>query len=83
MGVTPGADENGDPAITLDEDVVLHKCYRNPLEVLVCAHALGFGIYGKKIVQMLENEERKEAGERQDNAEERVNEEQKQRPENE
>jgi superfamily I DNA and RNA helicase len=52
-----GSDENGEPSITLDEDVVLHKCYRNPLEILVCAHALGFGIYGKKIVQMLENEE--------------------------
>jgi superfamily I DNA and RNA helicase len=39
------------------EDVVLHKCYRNPREVLVCAHALGFGIYGNRIVQMLENKE--------------------------
>ena len=38
-------------------DVVLHKCYRNPREVLVCAHALGFGIYGHRIVQMLENKE--------------------------
>ncbi|EYD75293.1 hypothetical protein Rumeso_03143 [Rubellimicrobium mesophilum DSM 19309] len=40
----------------LEEDVVLKKCYRNPREVLVCAHAIGFGIYGDKIVQMLENE---------------------------
>lgn len=36
-------------------DLVLHRCYRNPLEVLVTAHALGFAIYGKKPVQMLEN----------------------------
>lgn len=49
-----GTDENGNPLVELDLDTVLHKCYRNPREVLVCAHALGFGIYGK-IVQMLEN----------------------------
>jgi superfamily I DNA and RNA helicase len=36
---------------------VLHKCYRNPREVLVCAHAVGFGIYSPSIVQMLENRE--------------------------
>jgi superfamily I DNA and RNA helicase len=40
----------------LNLDTVLYKCYRNPREVLVCAHAVGFGIYGK-IVQMLENKE--------------------------
>jgi len=39
------------------EDVVLYKCYRNPREILVCSHALGFGIYGSRIVQMLENKE--------------------------
>jgi superfamily I DNA and RNA helicase len=39
------------------EDVVLHKCYRNPREVLVSAHALGFGLYGERIVQMLEDKE--------------------------
>lgn len=38
-------------------DLVLYKCYRNPLEVLVCAHALGFAIYSSKPVQMLENKE--------------------------
>ncbi len=37
------------------EDITLYKCYRNPREILVCAHALGFGIYGPKIIQMLEN----------------------------
>ncbi len=39
------------------EDTVLYKCYRNPREILVCAHALGFGIYGQKMVQMLENKD--------------------------
>jgi len=38
-------------------DLVLHKCYRNPLEVLVTAHALGFAIYAERPVQMLENKE--------------------------
>ena len=41
----------------LSSDVVLHKCYRNPREILICAHALGFGIYSDTIVQMLENSE--------------------------
>lgn len=42
--------------VTFVEDVILHRCYRNPLEVLVCAHAIGFGFYGKKIVQLLEGQ---------------------------
>jgi superfamily I DNA and RNA helicase len=50
-----GTNEDGSPQGQFEEDLVLHKCYRNPREVLVCAHALGFGLYGKKIVQMLEN----------------------------
>ena len=44
------------------QDVILSKCYRNSRPVLVCAHALGFGIYRKRttpddpgIVQMFEN----------------------------
>lgn len=41
----------------VDNDLILKKCYRNPLEVLVCSHALGFGIYGPNIVQMLQNRE--------------------------
>lgn len=45
------------PGIELAEDIVLYKCYRNPREILVCAHALGFGLYGKRIVQMLENKD--------------------------
>lgn len=44
-------------AVSFMQDIVLHKCYRNPLEVLVTAHAIGFGIYSKKIVQMLESAE--------------------------
>lgn len=51
-----GVDEHGD-ALRDFSEVVLHKCYRNPREILVCAHALGFGIYGSKIVQMLENKD--------------------------
>jgi superfamily I DNA and RNA helicase len=35
-------------------DTVLSKCYRNQREVLVMAHALGFGIYSD-IVQLLES----------------------------
>ncbi len=50
-----GTNEDGSPKVTFEEDVVLHKCYRNPREVLVAAHALGFGVYGKRIVQMLES----------------------------
>lgn len=43
----------GSPYSGLEEDIILYKCYRNPREVLVPAHALGFGIYGN-IVQMLD-----------------------------
>lgn len=50
-----GGNENGQPNVVFEEDIVLHKCYRNPREVLVAAHALGFGIYGDRIVQMLES----------------------------
>ncbi len=52
-----GTDDRGEPAVSFDEDIVLHKCYRNPREVLVTAHAVGFGIYGPRIVQMLESRE--------------------------
>jgi superfamily I DNA and RNA helicase len=42
----------------LPHDIVLHTCYRNPPEILVIAHALGFGIYSEEeMVQMLENKE--------------------------
>jgi superfamily I DNA and RNA helicase len=52
VGSDVNAASNPDYAL----DVVLYKCYRNPREILVCAHALGFGIYSN-IVQMLENKE--------------------------
>ena len=39
----------------LNNDVVLEKTYRNPLEVLVLAHAIGFGIYNTRLIQTLEN----------------------------
>lgn len=62
-----GTDADGEPRISLDRssgrlpfgasnDTVLSKCYRNQREVLVTAHALGFGIYAD-IVQLLESRE--------------------------
>ncbi|WP_375200696.1 DEAD/DEAH box helicase [Bacillus sp. RS11] len=39
----------------LDNDIVLSKCYRNPREILVLAHCIGFGIYNDKLIQSLEN----------------------------
>ena len=39
----------------LNNDVVLEKTYRNPLEILVLAHAIGFGIYNDSLIQTLEN----------------------------
>ncbi|MEN5220728.1 ATP-binding domain-containing protein [Stenotrophomonas sp. TWI602] len=61
-----GSDSNG-ALVSLDRssanlprgtenDIVLSKCYRNQREVLVVAHALGFGVYGQ-LVQMLESAE--------------------------
>jgi len=52
-----GANKNNRPSYDIDSDIVLYKCYRNPREILVCAHALGFGIYGEQIVQMIDNKE--------------------------
>lgn len=54
IGAVIGKDQSGNQLAELSEDTILYKCYRNPREVLVCAHAVGFGIYGT-IVQMLEN----------------------------
>jgi len=39
------------------QDMVLHKCYRNPRTILVAGMALGLGIYSDKIIQMPENKE--------------------------
>lgn len=52
-----GTDAENEPSVSFDEDIILHKCYRNPREVLVCAHAIGFGIYSSRVVQMLESKE--------------------------
>lgn len=62
-----GVDASGAPLVDLDRsmrhvppgatnDAVLSKAYRNQRDVLVTAHALGFGVYGD-IVQMLESAE--------------------------
>lgn len=47
-----GKRADGQPRVALkneegrpDQDIVLPVCYRNPREILVTAHALGFGIY--------------------------------------
>lgn len=62
-----GLGADGQPLVDLDRssshlppgatnDAVLSKAYRNQRDVLVAAHALGFGVYGN-IVQMLESAE--------------------------
>lgn len=60
-----GIDDDGEPRISLrrsvpataeTNDFVLPKCYRNQRDVLVLAHAIGFGLYGQP-VQILQNEE--------------------------
>ncbi|HEA19407.1 MAG TPA: helicase [Pricia antarctica] len=57
-----GDDENGFPLVKLvnetnqpKQDIILYKCYRNSLEILTTAHALGFGIYRENLVQMFDN----------------------------
>lgn len=52
-----GINEKGVPKIDFEEDIILYKCYRNPREIILVAHAIGFGIYGNRIVQMIESEE--------------------------
>lgn len=52
-----GTSADGTSLVEFEEDIVLHKCYRNPRQILVCAHAIGLGIYGERIAQMPENEE--------------------------
>jgi len=39
----------------MDNDIVLPKCYRNPREILLVAHSLGFGFYNEQLIQSLEN----------------------------
>lgn len=52
-----GVEKNGAPRVEIQDDIVLSTCYRNPREILVCAHAIGLGIYRHTPVQMLENRE--------------------------
>lgn len=59
---TFGKNKKGEPLVDLSKsgdgirnDIILHKCYRNPRNILHAAFALGFGLYGDKIVQMLES----------------------------
>ncbi|YBV93575.1 ATP-binding domain-containing protein (plasmid) [Bacillus sp. PK9-021] len=59
--------EFGDEGIDLAElqrshprqnnDVVLHKSYRNPREILLVSTSVGFGLYNNKILQILENKD--------------------------
>lgn len=46
----------GMPLVDFAKETVLPVCYRNPREILVVAHAIGFGIYGN-LVQMIEDSE--------------------------
>lgn len=57
-----GNNDEGVPIVTLineenqpKQDIILYKCYRNSLETLTAAHALGFGIYRENLVQMFDN----------------------------
>lgn len=52
-----GVDDDGNPNIEFARDLILTKCYRNPREILVPSVAIGFGLYGRKIVQIPEDEE--------------------------
>jgi len=57
---TFGTDKLGVPYVDFSDggqDIVLHRCYRNPRKILVTAFALGLGIYNDKIIQMLENKD--------------------------
>lgn len=52
-----GVNNKNEPLIDFEDDVILYKCYRNPREIIVIAHALGFGLYGKRIRQMIKSKE--------------------------
>jgi len=38
----------------INNDIILERTYRNPKQILVLAHAIGFGIYNNNIIQKLE-----------------------------
>lgn len=60
-----GRDSQGEPLVRFNpdenaiprQDIILEKCYRNSRPLLATAHALGFGIYRKKgLVQLFEQD---------------------------
>lgn len=66
---TFGKSENGEYHVDFSksndslQDIILHKCYRNPRKILISAFALGLGIYNtddknkRLVIQRLENNE--------------------------
>lgn len=46
---SPTADEIFDDGTEFKKDKFLEVCYRTPLAILVSAHALGLGVYGKQV----------------------------------
>lgn len=49
-----GTDSEGRAIYSFAFDKILYKCYRNPLPIIVTAHAVGFGIYAESIAQLIE-----------------------------
>ena len=49
-----GSNNSGKSIHSFAMDKILYKCYRNPLPIIVTAHAIGFGIYANTIAQMIE-----------------------------
>jgi superfamily I DNA and RNA helicase len=47
-----GVDTQGLPKASFKRDELLKTCYRNPSEILVVAHAIGFGLYLKRKTQI-------------------------------
>lgn len=52
---TPTANEIYDDGTQFIKDKFLEVCYRTPLAILVSAHALGLGVYGKTPAQKIES----------------------------
>ena len=49
-----GTNSRGRANYSFTLDKILYKCYRNPLPIIVTAHAIGFGIYAENIAQLIE-----------------------------
>ncbi len=58
---TFGKDANGEYYVDFSkrdnslQDIILHRCYRNPRIALISAFSLGLGIYNDRVLQRLEN----------------------------